>query len=76
MARQKKQVKSFTNSFQTAGEVINNGDTIRMEDGSIFRRTVVPSRFSKAQDPNADESDFEVVEEQSIVSDDNLDDLP
>ena len=73
MAKKQKEVKHYTQTFSTAGQILNDGDTIRMEDGSIFKRTVIPSLFSKDRPINSDVPDLEDIDRGSPVSELGLD---
>lgn len=58
MAKSKKQERVFyEKTFTTPGVVVDDGKTILMADGSVFKRTVIPAEFSKRhynQDPDLD----------------------
>jgi len=59
MARPKKtqpEVK-YTEFFTTPGVIIDDGAGIRMENGAIYKRTIVPSKYrpDKPTDPEIEE---------------------
>jgi len=47
MPKKLSQSKSYTKSFDSAGVVSPDGSVVRMPDGSVFKRTVIPSKYSK-----------------------------
>ena len=49
MSKKSKPKKLFTKEFKTAGDVSPDGTTVRMTDGSVFKRTVLPSKYSKQE---------------------------
>lgn len=67
MSRKKKPVKLFDSSYNSAGEIVDEGKTIRMEDGAVFKRTVIPSLFTKTKPSNIDALDFDEIEESNVI---------
>ena len=71
MARKKKIEKLFHSSFDSAGEIADSeGKTIPMADGSVFKRTVIPSLFSNPKAVNNETLDFDEIEQTSVADPD------
>ena len=60
MPKKSSQSKTYTKSFESAGVVSPDGSVVRMSDGSVFKRTVIPSKYSKP-DESADLEDFDAI---------------
>lgn len=75
MAKKHKEVKFYSQAFRTAGRIINDGETIKMEDGSVFKRTVIPSLFGNDNPINSDVPDLEDIDQGSPMSELDLDAL-
>ena len=71
MAKKKKLEKLSYSSFDTAGEIADpEGRTIRMTDGSVFKRTVIPSLFSNPKAVTIETLDFDEIDQSSVTDPD------